>query len=236
MKKPEAILFDLGDTLMHLESFDASLGITRLLKLAENKEKPELSEVMVFVAHFQKFFGVGREIDLVECPIQKLQRMVFDYFGLSFSHSMQDLEWELWEGASVARPQEGILEVLEYLRLQKIPLGVVSNSAFSEETLKKDLQKHKMDHFFNFLISSAEYGLRKPHPALFLLAAAKLVKEPEYIWFVGDSLQCDILGSLKVGMVPIWYNKSEQRRSQEDLRPAGEIKAWVNFIPLFEGI
>ena len=236
MKKPEALLFDLGDTLMHLENFDASLGITRVLNLAENKEKPEISEVMAFIAHFQKFFGVGREMDLVECPIQKLQKMVFDYFRLSFSHSMQELEWELWEGAAVARPQEGIVEVLEYLKKQEIPLGIVSNSAFSHETLQRDLQKHKMDHFFNFLISSAEYGLRKPHPALFLVAAAKLVKEPEYIWFVGDSLQCDVLGSQKVGMVPIWYNQADRQRGSEDLRPAGEFKAWVNFIPLFEGI
>jgi putative hydrolase of the HAD superfamily len=54
-------------------------------------------------------------------------------------------------------------------------------------------------------MSSSDYGLRKPHPYLFKLAASKISAFPNEIWFIGDNVGWDVEGSRNVGMTPFHY-------------------------------
>ena len=74
--------------------------------------------------------------------------------------------------------------------------------------IRYELAIHGMDRFFQFIIGSCDYGVRKPHPALFELAAAKLGVGAPDIWFVGDSLECDVAGAKAAGMTSIWLSQN----------------------------
>jgi putative hydrolase of the HAD superfamily len=109
-------------------------------------------------------------------------------------------------------------------------LGVISNSSFTGPVLSHELSKQGLDRHLEFVVSTADYGLRKPHPQVFRVGLQKAGVAPENAWYVGNSLEFDVAGALGVGMVPVWYN----RLGQEGSAPAGSytIRHWNELAPL----
>ena len=58
---------------------------------------------------------------------------------------------------------------------------------------------------FEFVVSSADYGVRKPHPAIFEAALARLGLEPGEAWFAGDNVEYDLKGGLGAGMFTVLF-------------------------------
>ena len=87
-------------------------------------------------------------------------------------------------------------------------MGVVSNSIFSSDLLRQDIERFSVLEAFQFIISSAEFGLRKPHPDIFKAAVKKLDTNPSKTWYVGDLWENDVMGSSRAGLVPVWLNAS----------------------------
>jgi len=96
--------------------------------------------------------------------------------------------------------------LLASLREKKIKTGVISNMGFSGTTLRRRLEKTFPEHSFDFVLSSADYLLRKPEKRIFDLALHKAGCEAREAWFLGDNLRCDIAGSAAAGLRPIYYS------------------------------
>jgi putative hydrolase of the HAD superfamily len=107
-------------------------------------------------------------------------------------------------------------------------MGVVSNCTFSGPAIEYELRKHDVLGFFKFVVSSADYGIRKPHPLIFETSAAKIGADPKDIWFIGDSLKNDVLGSSACGMQPVWFNP---KGADAETSAVGiEIRAYTDLI------
>ena len=59
---------------------------------------------------------------------------------------------------------------------------------------------------FEFIIATSEYTFRKPNRHIFDLAAETAGTAPENIWYIGDSYECDVVGSKNAGMFPVYYS------------------------------
>ena len=94
------------------------------------------------------------------------------------------------------------MDVLEELKSRGVKMGVLSNSAFGGAVLEEELARLGMSHFFSFVISSSDYGLRKPHRRIIELAVKNMVLTPREIWFVGDKPDYDLKGALNGGLFP----------------------------------
>ena len=79
-------------------------------------------------------------------------------------------------------------------------LGVVSNSYGNMPALLADAGLAP----FEVVIDSAAVGVRKPDPAIYALAAARLGTAPATILHVGDSWERDIVPAHAVGMRTAW--------------------------------
>jgi putative hydrolase of the HAD superfamily len=79
-------------------------------------------------------------------------------------------------------------------------LGVVSNSYGNMSALLADARLGP----FEIVIDSAEAGLRKPDPAIYTLAAARLGLAAGVILHVGDSWDRDVVPAHAVGMQTAW--------------------------------
>ena len=79
-------------------------------------------------------------------------------------------------------------------------LGVVSNSYGNMPALLADAGLGP----FEVVIDSAAVGLRKPDPAIYALAAARLGTAPAAILHVGDSWERDVVPAHAVGMRTAW--------------------------------
>jgi putative hydrolase of the HAD superfamily len=101
------------------------------------------------------------------------------------------------------RPEEEMLEAVRRARAAGEPTCLVSNSWV-------------MDHYtdeiralFDAVVISAEVGLHKPQPEIFLLAAERLGVKPESCVFV-DDLRENCAGAEAVGMTAVLHRHPQQ--------------------------
>ena len=61
--------------------------------------------------------------------------------------------------------------------------------------------------YFEQVVISAEEGLRKPHPEIFLRTLSRMGLGPREALFIGDSPPFDVAGAKGVGMDVAWVNR-----------------------------
>ena len=92
----------------------------------------------------------------------------------------------------------GIDELLAECAARRIPLGIVSN-AHSGRAHRAILADLGLDRFFGVQVYSDEVGIRKPHPGMIRLAAEGLGVAPHETWYVGDTLDRDVVAGRRAG-------------------------------------
>lgn len=167
----------------------------------------------------------------VEFRMQSVLRLVSERFGVAYRLAPPELELEFWQGLHSFAPEPGIADVLEMLKQRGISIGVVSNSIFTARPLEWELDRHGLLASFRFVVATADYGVRKPHTAVFQTALAKLGLQPEQAWFVGDTYPKDVVGAIQSGMTPVWYNPLGATCEGETVV---EIRHWSEFGELLD--
>lgn len=94
-------------------------------------------------------------------------------------------------------------------------LGLVSNFDHAP-TAQAILARHGVYPCFEVTLISDDFGLRKPHPAIFREALRRLDAAPEEALYVGDTPADDIVGARAAGLDVAWVN----RRGDEPPDPA----------------
>jgi len=97
-------------------------------------------------------------------------------------------------------PVEGAAETLATLGRRGYRLGVVSNA---DGRVRRLLEAAGVADGLDVILDSAEVGLEKPDPRIFLEAAGQLGLSPPECAYVGDIYEIDILGAEKAGLYPI---------------------------------
>ena len=148
-----------------------------------------------------------------EIPNAARWRWVCDMLDIRFALPTAELEEIFWDAAAPCTPTPGMPRLLALLREKGIRTGVISNMGFSGAALTRRLQKTFPEHRFDFVISSADYILRKPDPHIFALGLHRAGCRAEEAWFLGDNLRCDILGAASATMRWIWATPTASRRT-----------------------
>lgn len=95
---------------------------------------------------------------------------------------------------------DGTLMHLEALSA-RYSLGVISNG-------NADVNHIGVGHLFDFVLSSEDAGIAKPHPDIFNQALKLSKTEKHETVYVGDDPKRDILGAHGAGIHAIWFNPS----------------------------
>ncbi len=107
------------------------------------------------------------------------------------------------------------LQALEDVRAKGVKMGIVSN--FSTY-LVDFLGKLEIDHFFDFVLTSAAEGCEKPGGDIYRLAISQCDgSTPEQIMYVGDSPDEDYRPALRHGMYPLLIDRHNRHAAQDDL-------------------
>ena len=120
------------------------------------------------------------------------------------------LEQDLIAGfiESVRKALAGNVRLLAELVERGFELGVVSNGCGNVDKLCADFG---YSPFLSAIVDSRCVGVCKPDPAIFVLAAEKVGREPGEIMMVGDSFERDIVPAKKIGMKTAWLEGVEPR-------------------------
>lgn len=104
--------------------------------------------------------------------------------------------------------QTGARSVLDRLRSNDIPVGIITNGgpAIQRQTLRCLALHNHLD----FVVSGDIEGYSKPDPRLFNRAIDLVDANPEDVLYVGDSLFTDILGAHRAGLPAAWLHRNHQ--------------------------
>lgn len=104
------------------------------------------------------------------------------------------------------RVEAGAARTLRALERAGYPLGAVSNGSDDANALEL-LRRSGLKRYFEFVITSAAHGRRKPEPSIFQAALDHFHAKPEDAAMIGDSYEADILGGLSLGLQTIWVTR-----------------------------
>ncbi|MEA2594966.1 MAG: putative hydrolase of the superfamily, partial [Thermomicrobiales bacterium] len=88
-----------------------------------------------------------------------------------------------------------------------VPWGIVSNGSRSQ---RNKIRKLGLEGRTNCIVISEAVGVRKPDPAIFHLAAERLLVHPAATLFVGDHPDADIVGAAGAGMRTAWLHRGRE--------------------------
>lgn len=238
MNRIQAVLFDLGDTLMYspdpwppvlehagrkLSNVLCASGIdvdcdtfpVNFLQRLDNyytERERNLVETTT-LAVLQELLAEKGQRNLPE----NLLRMALDEFYAVTQHN-----WRLEVDAAAT---------LVTLQDSGFHLGLVSNAGDDRDVLQQ-VDKFGIGQYFDFILTSAACGYRKPHPRIFGMALAQWRYMPDEVAMVGDRLDADVGGARPLGIYTIWINRRAKILFPISAAPDATVESLSEIPPL----
>ena len=240
------ILFDLGSTLWTSKDERLMLASERIANLRAVVELFRFQGTGVYAGmdvdelgkvlrkSFEKQIRVKTrqlveyEPDFVQAAMDALQQ-------IGMSDVTHECGEALYEALRVRTPDirvlfDDTLSTLAALKERSYLLGVVSNRHFGGTPFHEDLRTMGLLDFVELqhMAISADLGIRKPNPDIFLHALNSLNVSPEEAVMVGDSLRADIAGAKGLDILAIWMPKASLRaEALAAMRASGQAQQHV---------
>ncbi len=225
--RPRAILFDLGGTVLEERGFDLAAGVRALLADPAFPTGRRAADLEAVVRELRRAIDRVHRTNTAEFT---LRRWLEAELCPAPAATLAAAEARLWEQSAELLPMPGAAEGLSALRADGVVAAVVSNAVFASETLAAELARHDLRDSFAFVLSSAELGVRKPDPAIFREALARLGADPQTTWFVGDSFANDVAGAHAAGLTPVWLSRAGE---PDTLVPHERVPDWAGLLQLY---
>ena len=94
-------------------------------------------------------------------------------------------------------PYADAIDTVRCLKARGYRLGIIANQGLGTEDR---LRRFGLHSFFDVILSSAEEGISKPDPAIFLRALDRACCKPQDAYMIGDRLDNDIVPAKALGM------------------------------------
>lgn len=226
-----AILFDLGDTLMRpsaawppvIERADRAV-VDVLCKNGLGLDCDHFHEE--FKASLQRYYTerdsqqieTSTAVVLEELLIKKGYENVPPALiraALDARYRISQSNWQLVDDA---------IPTLGELRHSGYKMGIVSNAGDNKDVFQL-VDKFGIEPYFDFILTSAACGWRKPHPRIFELALTHWGYSPAQAAMVGDKLEADITGANQAGVFSIWAKRYAKTPKETAVKPSAQVEA-----------
>jgi REG-2-like HAD superfamily hydrolase len=106
------------------------------------------------------------------------------------------------------------LESLDRMKESAFSIGIVSNW---NSSLKAIVEGLNLTHYFDFILSSAEAGWKKPSPKIFEIALKMADADPSRVVHIGDTYQTDVLGARSAGIRGVMLDRRGGRHQDHEV-------------------
>jgi HAD superfamily hydrolase (TIGR01662 family) len=207
-RRYEAVLFDMGYTLIYFEP-PTGIIVQEALRAAGAERSVAEIEAAVRVV-WGDYYRDAATVNFPATPEYDhqtqlaLAQNLLAHFGLDAHEEAVQAHLdslESWFGRpGVIRPYPEVVAVLETLTTRGYRLGIVSNWSWN---LRERVAQAGLDGHFEIVWASAYAGCNKPHPGIFHHALARM--EPpqvslDRVLYVGDSYEHDVVGARNAGV------------------------------------
>jgi putative hydrolase of the HAD superfamily len=209
----KAVIFDLGNTLIHFTGAWPEVMVRADSALVEHLQASGLGlEKNNFLLEFRtrlNAYYLERESEFIEYTTLYYLREILGELG---HPDLSDviLKDALREYYAISQKnwlvEDDTLATLKTLIKSGYRLGLVSNAA-DDPDVQTLVDKAGIRPCFDLILTSATQGIRKPDPRIFNPLIESWSLAPERIAMVGDTLGADILGAQNAGLFSIWITR-----------------------------
>jgi putative hydrolase of the HAD superfamily len=208
-KLPEAIILDLDDTIIADDALNQHTW-----KIVTEKYAPVIGispqELLDKILAVKSAYWADPERNRRgRLQLYQTRREVTAQALIQFHLGDQKLGYEIGDAYSAEKERNinllpGALETLERLRSLSIPLALLTNG---ESPLQRSkIERFQILHYFKFILIEGEFGCGKPEKQVFEACLERLDATPSSTWMVGDNLESDIGGAMRLGIKGIWID------------------------------
>jgi putative hydrolase of the HAD superfamily len=192
-----AILFDAGGTLIHVdgERLSAAAGVDWREDAFAAAENAAVAAVQRLVRANPASTDAERLPLFLETILEGLGVAASDRRSAAGAVVAEHRRSNLW-----SRAYPDAAAALSTLAGRGYRLGVISNA---DGRVRGLLSRAGLSRYFELVLDSAEVGLEKPDPRIFLAAAERLGLAPAACAYVGDIYEIDVLGARAAGLEAI---------------------------------
>ncbi len=214
MRPFDALIFDLGNTLIYFAGdlsqviAQADTALLQHLKLFRVNVGNEAAFLEDFHTRLDNHFA-KRETSFIEYTTTYILYSLLADWGykqvsgdiirsvLRSMYSISEAYWHL---------EIDTHSTLSVLQREGYRLGLISNAS-DDDNVQALVDQAGVRQYFDFILSSAAVGIRKPNPRIFTLALEKWGISAERVAMIGDTLGADILGAKNAGLFSIWLTR-----------------------------
>lgn len=216
MSKLKAVFFDLDDTLYTSfqagdryayecmekwaqktfgeagHGFDAAFLTARKQLAAEQPDMPPIHDRVLFAQRALENMGLN---------------------AVPHARKAAAVYWDAVFAKMTVRP--GAPEFMDELHAHGIRIAVVTNMLADIQMEK--LMRLGLSERIDYLVTSEEAGIDKPHRTIFDLAMRKCGVQPDEALMVGDNFTHDVCGAHEAGISGIWLNWTHKERPESEV-------------------
>lgn len=220
--KIKGVFFDLGNTLIHFQGawpevmHSANQELLAYLKQA-GFQLDEATFAEEFRRRLQEYY-VERDSEFIEYTTAYVLQTLLHELGNSqvSSDALRPALQRLYAVSQAHWIRENdTLATLETLKAAGYKMAIVSNAG-DDEDVQTLVDNAGIRPYFDFVLSSAACGFRKPNPRIFEIALERLGLQAAETVMVGDTLGADILGARNAGLRSIWITRRADTPDNRD--------------------
>jgi HAD superfamily hydrolase (TIGR01549 family) len=176
------LFFDLGNTLID----ESKPEEVRIKSIQDSCKDIGLDLTTEYIRKQIEKASAGYASSIIKEAVRSIVNSEDDYlYVMNGVKYLKELEEPYYDTAEILERLHGLYSI-----------GIIANQSFGTE---KRLRNHGLLGFIDLCLSSAEIGIEKPDPEIFLMALEKAECKPENAVMIGDRLDNDIYPAKKMG-------------------------------------
>jgi putative hydrolase of the HAD superfamily len=215
MASPQAILFDLDDTILLALRRPDVAWLDVVAKVLGDSEALPVAVVASAIKTFSKKFWSDAEsnrIWRVQMPGARREIVAGAFTTLiegGYNLPPPDVANRIADDfTAFCEDQISIFpdayEVLAEIKRRGFKMALITNGATEAQRIK--LGRFNLIDYFDHIQIEQEVGFGKPEEQAYLHAMSALGVRPNETWMVGDNLEWEILAPQKLGIFSVWHD------------------------------
>ena len=171
------------------------------------------------------------EMTMDEYHIYRIQEAASDLGVFLTDEQALNMQKEYKKNQQKLQMSNITISILELVKENNVKLGIITNGP-SEHQWSKMITALGVERWIDRenIIVSGDYSINKPEVKIFEIMQEKLQLPNDSLYYVGDSLENDIIGANNTGWKTIWINRYK-RKLPENVKI---YKIAENNVELFE--
>jgi putative hydrolase of the HAD superfamily len=207
---PEAIIFDLDDTILDDSGRAGACWQAACAEAASRLPGVDAAALRQAIDRRARWFWSSPErhragrLDL-RAATRGIVEKTFAELGLQnleAARRLADRYRDLREESQCLA--DGAIDTLDWFHSRGVRLGMATNGAAIAQRTK--IERFQLARYFDHIVIEGEFGRGKPHPEVYQALFTALRAHPAKTWSVGDNLEWDVAAPKSLGAYGIWVD------------------------------